>query len=73
LDSQLRTNNPQGVVINIHNNTDGSVETKRSDDGKTVDVIISKAVKAVANDIRTGGGPVTAALETTYRMGRGRS
>lgn len=61
-----------GLTVNINNYTDSSVDVQKRDDGKTVDIIIKKAVREVASDIRNGGGPVSAALETSYRVGRGK-
>lgn len=62
------------VVVNIHNHGGGQVETRRSetDDKQIIDVIVGRAVEAVAADIRKGGGPVSRAQEGTYNLGRGR-
>lgn len=54
------------VNVNVHNNTDANVSARRN--GNNIDLIIDQ----VAADILRGGGRVSKALESTYKMGRAR-
>lgn len=56
------------IIVNNYGNDEVQVEER--DDGK-IEFTIRKAVDAVADDIRKGGGKVSRAIETTYRTRRG--
>lgn len=55
------------VNVNVVNNVQGvEVETRASDDRKSIDIVVKRATNEVATQIRRGEGPVPAALENTY-------
>jgi TP901 family phage tail tape measure protein len=58
------------LTVNVNNYTDAEVSVERSPDGKTIEIAVQRAQRAVADDIRKGGGPVSNALESTYRNRR---
>lgn len=60
------------VNVNVINNTNSEVEVRQSEDGTRVDIIIDRAKRAVAADIRSGGGLVSSSIESTYALGRAR-
>lgn len=56
--------------VTIHNHTPATVTTRRT--GPTdLEVIIEQTRAAIANDLRTGGNPVSRSLESAYGIGRG--
>ena len=60
------------MTVNIFNNAPGvEVQEEKSADGRVLDVFITKATDAIANDIRRGGGKVSDALQTAYLLRRG--
>jgi hypothetical protein len=61
------------VFVNVNNSTDSSVNVQERDtaQGKTIDIIIKRAVREIAAGIRTGASPVSNALESTYKVNRG--
>lgn len=67
-----RVGGEASVTVNVHNYTGSQVEVRERDDGKTLDVIVKKARDMVAQEIRNGNGPVPAAIESSYKLGRGR-
>jgi hypothetical protein len=53
--------------VQVFNNAPGvEVETKRSDDQKSIQIIVKQAIKAAASDVKSGTGPLSSALEGTY-------
>lgn len=67
---------PANTIVNVHNYAGVNVETQetnREDQQKQVDIIIRKAVEAVASSIATGQGSVPKAMEKTYPLYRGRT
>lgn len=62
------------VVVNIYNQAGVEVTQQEStgpDGARMLDVFITKAKNAVAQDIRDGGSTIARALEQTYPMRRG--
>lgn len=57
------------IEVNIYNQTDGQVTTRRNKNG-WLDVFIKQAVDAVAADIAMGGA-VASAMQGTYALNRG--
>lgn len=62
---------PIMVSINNYAGAEVSVQEQDTQDGKMVEVIIKRATKEVANDIRGGSGPVSNALSGTFGLRRG--
>ena len=60
------------VHVNVINNANAEVEVRTSQDGSRVDIIVDRAKRAVAADIRSGGGIVASSIESTYALGRAR-
>ena len=60
-------------VIHIHNYSGQNVQTKESDDGARLDVIIGRVDSAIAAGIGNGTNRTSRAIERTYGVGRGRS
>lgn len=74
--AQLASNNqvnPTTIINIINNNSEVSVTSteKETAEGKIVDVVIEKAKREIARDIRAGGGQVSRSLEETYGVKRG--
>lgn len=61
------------LIVNNNNGSAITAEERDTPDGKIVELIIDKAHKRVANDIRAGGGPVSSALAGTFQLRRGLS
>lgn len=61
------------VTVNVINQAGAEVETREREgsDGKVIDVIVKRVKSELASDIRSGGNPVTRALESTYPLRRG--
>lgn len=62
------------VTINIINNMSGadiSASESIGAEGRVVDIVVAKAKKEIAKDIREGGGVVSRGLESTYGIKRG--
>lgn len=60
------------VTVNVMNYGNDEVEVQQSDNGKQIDVLIKRAKKEIAADIRVGRGEIPSALENTYKVGRGK-
>lgn len=60
------------VVVNNHASDVASVEVKQQDDGRTLELVITKARDSIARDIRSGGGIVSRAIEQAYSLPRAR-
>lgn len=61
------------VSVTVHNYAPGSeAVVKQSPDGKDIQIIIEQTTKRIASDIRTGKGPVPAAMVDAYGVTRGR-
>jgi hypothetical protein len=62
------------TLINIQNYSGEKVETKETTEGdqRVIEFIIGQAEKRIADNIRKGGNGVARALESTYKVGRGR-
>lgn len=60
------------VQVNVINNTDATATAteRQGPDGKIIDVVIERAVSAVASDIGRGGR-VAGAMQSTYGLNRG--
>ena len=58
------------VNVNVINNVGAAVSVSQDANGDTT-VLIEKAKRAIANDIRRGGNDVAGAFESTYRVSRG--
>ena len=58
------------VEVNIYNQTDSQVTTRKNPYDGTLEVFIRQAVDAVAGDIRNGGA-VAGAMQSTYALNRG--
>lgn len=58
------------VEVNIYNQTDSQVTTRKNPYDGTLEVFIRQAVDAVAGDIRNGG-TVAGAMQSTYALNRG--
>ena len=57
-----------GVNITVNNNAPGvEIETRQGRDPKEIELIVKQAAKVVANDIKSGNGPVSSSLESTYQ------
>jgi hypothetical protein len=62
------------VQVNVHNNAAGvSVDVRANEDGTRIDLIVERTRKALANEVRTGGGVFAKSLENTYALGRARA
>lgn len=57
------------VVVNVNNNAQGATATvQRSNDGRTIDVLIELVKTAVASDLASGNGNVSSAVEGRYGL-----
>jgi len=61
---------PANVNVNVINNAGAAVSVSQDSNGDTT-ILIEKAKRAIANDIRRGGNDVAGAFESTYRVSRG--
>jgi phage-related minor tail protein len=61
---------PANVNVNVINNAGAEVSVSQDTNGDTT-ILIEKAKRAIANDIRRGGNDVASAIEGTYRVSRG--
>lgn len=61
------------VTVNVINQAGAEVETQERDtpDGKVIDVLVKRMASEMANSIRSGQGPVPAALQQTFNLRRG--
>lgn len=59
------------VSINIINNAGVAVETTTEDDGKKIQILLTKVIKQVASDISTGRGEIPRAMGQAYKLQRG--
>lgn len=55
-----------GVSVVVNNHAGVSVEANPMEDGKTLEILITKAEDAIARGIYTGAKPVAAAIERVY-------
>lgn len=74
--AQLTNNNqvnPTTIINIINNNPEVSITSteKETAEGKIVDIVVEKAKKALASEVRNGGGMFSRSLEETYALRRG--
>jgi hypothetical protein len=64
---------PQNVNVVVHNYGTDSAEVVEKDtaDGKQIEVIIGRVKNEIAGGIRSGGTPISRALEQSYGLRRG--
>lgn len=62
------------TVVNINNYTSSEVSVEERGEGndKTIEIAIRQVKKDIAGEIRDGRGEVSKAMETSYRLRRGR-
>jgi TP901 family phage tail tape measure protein len=60
------------TTVTVHNYTGGTVEEKRTQtsEGELVDIILRRAKKEVADDIRKGGTAIASSVEQSYGLRR---
>ena len=58
------------ITVNVTNNAGAAIETRTSDDGRTIDIIVEKAAERVASQIARGGNSTASAIERSYGLTR---